>query len=225
MRSPPAPNRSQPPPGKALPNPPRHSHRLGIVRVRPARPGDAVSYLGTGDHVARTIAANGLRLVLDEHRTTTTPTLKSGKPGKTKVTYGDVDDAVKWLWRFVDGAKTAGELFWGSEAGTGVSVVAVEACVGASFCGGWFRPHRVGSWGSCRGRRRCPLRVALRSAFVRQAILATGAFATARMSWCPRRTCTCGSCVMAAAGRLGRRRSTRGTWRCSLTGAPCGASG
>ena len=69
------------------------------------------SYLGTSDHVARTIAANGLRLVLDEHRATTTPTLKSGKPGKTKVAYGDVDAAAKWLWRFVDGAKTAGELY------------------------------------------------------------------------------------------------------------------
>ena len=71
---------------------------------------ESSSYLGTG-HVARTIAANGLRLVLDEHRTTTTPTLKSGKPGKTKVTYGDADDAVRWLWRFVDGATTAGELY------------------------------------------------------------------------------------------------------------------
>ena len=72
---------------------------------------ESSSYLGTGDHVARTIAANGLRLVLDEHRSTTTPTLKSGKPGKTNVVYGDVDDAVRWLWRFVDGAKTAGELY------------------------------------------------------------------------------------------------------------------
>ena len=69
------------------------------------------SYLGTSDHVARTIAANGLRLVLDEHRTTRTPTLKSGKPGKTKVAYGDVDAAAKWMWRFIDGAKTAGELY------------------------------------------------------------------------------------------------------------------
>ena len=69
------------------------------------------SYLGTSDHVARTIAANGLRLMLDEHRTTTTPTLKSGKPGKTKVAYGDVDAAAKWMWRFIDGAKTAGELY------------------------------------------------------------------------------------------------------------------
>jgi ParB/RepB/Spo0J family partition protein len=69
------------------------------------------SYLGTSDHVARTIAANGLRLVLDEHRATTTPTLKSGKPGKTKVAYGDVDAAAKWMWRFIDGAKSAGELY------------------------------------------------------------------------------------------------------------------
>jgi hypothetical protein len=62
---------------------------------------DTPSYLGTGDHVARTIAANGIRLVLDEHRTTETPTLKSGQPGKTKVSYGKPEDAVRWLWRFV----------------------------------------------------------------------------------------------------------------------------
>jgi ParB/RepB/Spo0J family partition protein len=72
---------------------------------------DTPNYLGTGDHVARTIAANGIRLVLDEHRTTETPTLKSGQPGKTKVTYGEPEDALKWLWKFVDGAKTAGELY------------------------------------------------------------------------------------------------------------------
>lgn len=72
---------------------------------------ESSSYLGTNDHVARIIAENGLRLVLDEHRATVTPTLKSGKPGKTKVTYVDVDVASKWLWRFVDGAKTAGELY------------------------------------------------------------------------------------------------------------------
>jgi ParB/RepB/Spo0J family partition protein len=62
---------------------------------------DTPNYLGTGDHVARTIAANGIRLVLDEHRTTETPTLKSGQPGKTKVTYGEPESAVKWLWKFV----------------------------------------------------------------------------------------------------------------------------
>ena len=68
-------------------------------------------YLGTGDHVARTIAANGIRLVLDEQRTTTTPTLKSGQPGKPKVSYGEPEQALKWLWKFVDGAKSAGELY------------------------------------------------------------------------------------------------------------------
>jgi len=57
------------------------------------------------------IAANGIRLVFDEHRSTTTPTLKSGQPGKTKVSYGETEDAVKWLWKFVDGAKRAGELY------------------------------------------------------------------------------------------------------------------
>jgi ParB/RepB/Spo0J family partition protein len=72
---------------------------------------ESSSYLGSSDHAARTIAANGLRLVLEEHRTTTTPTLKSGKPGRTKVAYADVDQASKWLWKFIDGATTAGELF------------------------------------------------------------------------------------------------------------------
>ncbi len=57
------------------------------------------------------LAANGIRLVLDEHRSTETPVLKSGQPGKTKITYADVEDAQAWLWKFVDGAKTAGELY------------------------------------------------------------------------------------------------------------------
>jgi ParB/RepB/Spo0J family partition protein len=69
------------------------------------------NHLGSADNVARTLAANGIRVVLDEFRTTETPTLKSGKPGKTKVTYGEVDDAQAWLWKFVAGARTAGELY------------------------------------------------------------------------------------------------------------------
>ena len=72
---------------------------------------DQRGYLGTGDHTVATIAANGIRLVFDEHRETTTPTLKSGEPGKTKVTYGEVEDAAAWLWKFVEGARTAGELY------------------------------------------------------------------------------------------------------------------
>ena len=64
-----------------------------------------------GQRTAATIAANGIRLVIDSQRETTTPTLKSGKPGRTKVAYGEVHDAERWLWRFVDGARNAGELY------------------------------------------------------------------------------------------------------------------
>jgi hypothetical protein len=46
-------------------------------------------------------------MVLDEQRTTA---LKSAQPGNTKVSYGEHEDAVKWLWKFIDGAKSAGTL-------------------------------------------------------------------------------------------------------------------
>jgi ParB/RepB/Spo0J family partition protein len=72
---------------------------------------DSLGYLGRGDHTVSTIAANGIRLVIEEHRATTTPILKSGRRGKTKVAYGDVEDAAAWLWKFVEGAKSAGELY------------------------------------------------------------------------------------------------------------------
>lgn len=76
----------------------------GVLGSEPA------TYGKEGDTV-RTIAANGIRLVIGEHRTTTTPTLKSGARGKTKVAYGEIDDATTWLWKFIDGAKTANELY------------------------------------------------------------------------------------------------------------------
>jgi len=72
---------------------------------------DTLGYLGKRDHPAETIAANGIRLVIEEHRTTTTPRLKSGGLGKTKVAYGEVEDAAAWLWRFIDGATSAGDLY------------------------------------------------------------------------------------------------------------------
>jgi len=72
---------------------------------------DTRGYLGNEEHTARTIAATGIRLVIEEHRTTTTPTLKSGQTGKTRVAYGEVEDAGKWLWKFIDGAKSAAELY------------------------------------------------------------------------------------------------------------------
>jgi hypothetical protein len=72
---------------------------------------DRPAYLGSRDHLATILAANGIRLVVEQHRTTTRKKLKAGGWGKTKVAYGEPDDAAAWLWRFVDGAKNAGELY------------------------------------------------------------------------------------------------------------------
>lgn len=63
------------------------------------------------DRVIETLAATGIRLVFNEHRKTETPLLKSGKRGKTKVTYSEIQDAERWLWKFIDRANTAGELY------------------------------------------------------------------------------------------------------------------
>lgn len=72
---------------------------------------DGSGYLGTGDHTVATIAANGIRLVFEQHRSTETPTLKSGAQGTTKVSYGEPGEAMAWLWKFLDGARNAGELY------------------------------------------------------------------------------------------------------------------
>jgi hypothetical protein len=57
------------------------------------------------------IAAAGLRICLDELSSVQIKKLRSGKDGKPKVIYADVADAERWMWKFVDGAKTAGELY------------------------------------------------------------------------------------------------------------------
>lgn len=70
---------------------------------------DGNDYTDTGKRAVG-LAVSGLRLVIDEHRTVETPTLKSGKPGKPKTTFADKEAVEKWLWRFVEGGKTAGEI-------------------------------------------------------------------------------------------------------------------
>jgi hypothetical protein len=57
------------------------------------------------------IAAAGLRVCVDELSSVEVPKLKSGKDGKPKVVYADLAEAERWMWKFVDGAKTAGELY------------------------------------------------------------------------------------------------------------------
>src|SRR5215207_4319012 len=74
---------------------------------------DSSPYTQTGERIAR-IAAGGVRLVIDELRTDVTKTRKDGTRGRLRYDYGDHRDpqaALAWLWRFLDGAKSAGELY------------------------------------------------------------------------------------------------------------------
>ena len=65
-----------------------------------------------------------MRLVIDELRSDVTKTRKDGTRGRLRVDYGEhrnPDAALKWLWTFVDGAKTANELY-----GRALMVIAAE---------------------------------------------------------------------------------------------------
>jgi len=84
---------------------------------------DSSPYTQTGDRVAR-LAASGIRLVIDEFRTDVTKTRKDGSRGQLRIDYGAAkqpDAAIKWLWKFVDGARDAAELY-----GRGLVVLAAE---------------------------------------------------------------------------------------------------
>lgn len=63
-------------------------------------------------------------MVIDEFRADVTKARKNGSRGKLRIDYGDPlkpGDAIEWLWKFVDGAKGAGELY-----GRALVVVAAE---------------------------------------------------------------------------------------------------
>jgi hypothetical protein len=85
-------------------------------------------YGETGKLVHR-LAVHGVRYVIADFRQDVTRSRKDGSRGRLRIDYGDpraaetAQPAVAWLWRHVDGAETAGQLFRGSEVGTGVSVV------------------------------------------------------------------------------------------------------
>ena len=62
--------------------------------------------------------------MIDELRSDVTKTRKDGSRGRLRIDYGDhrnPDAALAWLWKFVDGAKTAGELY-----GRALMVIAAE---------------------------------------------------------------------------------------------------
>ena len=62
--------------------------------------------------------------MIDELRDDVTKTRKDGTRGRLRIDYGnprEPEAALKWLWRFVDGAKTARELY-----GRALVVIAAE---------------------------------------------------------------------------------------------------
>ena len=84
---------------------------------------DDSPYTQTGEQVTR-LAMAGIRLVIGEFREDVTKTRKDGSKGKLRIDYGDPHqpaEAIKWLWKFIDGAKTAGELY-----GRALVVIAAE---------------------------------------------------------------------------------------------------
>jgi len=84
---------------------------------------DSSPYTPAGEQVAR-LAASGIRLVIDELRSDVTNTRKDGSRGRLRIDYGDPrepEPAVRRLWKFIDGAKTAGELY-----GRALVVIAAE---------------------------------------------------------------------------------------------------
>ena len=57
------------------------------------------------------LAVHGLRLCVEELQSTETPERTDGTPGAAKTVYASPAEAEAWLWRFLDGARTAGELY------------------------------------------------------------------------------------------------------------------
>jgi hypothetical protein len=57
------------------------------------------------------IAAAGLRLCIEELSSVEVPQLRSGKEGKPRITYAELADAERWMWKFVGAATTASELY------------------------------------------------------------------------------------------------------------------
>jgi ParB/RepB/Spo0J family partition protein len=84
---------------------------------------DDSPYTQQGERIAR-LAVSGIRLVIEEFRADVTKTRKDGSKGALRIDYGngrEPKEPVKWLWKYVDGAKTAGELY-----GRALVVIAAE---------------------------------------------------------------------------------------------------
>jgi ParB/RepB/Spo0J family partition protein len=76
------------------------------------------------DTVVSAIALRGIRLVIGDFREDKTKERKDGSRGALRITYGDGDkheNQSHWLWKYLDGARSAGELY-----GRALVVIAAE---------------------------------------------------------------------------------------------------
>ena len=85
--------------------------------------GDTASIYSADTRVSA-IALRGIRLVIGDFRQDVTKTKKDGSKGALRITYGDGfnhANQAHWLWSYLDGAQTAGELY-----GRALVVIAAE---------------------------------------------------------------------------------------------------
>lgn len=99
---------------------------MGVARffVWALLEGDADGGYGNHGERARDLAARGVRLVIEEFRTDVTKTKRDGTCGALRIDYGQPHDTQatrEWLWKYIDGAKSSGELY-----GRALVVIAAE---------------------------------------------------------------------------------------------------
>mgnify|MGYP001164787606 CR=1 FL=1 len=107
-------------------------------------PDYASGYGQAGERIHH-LAVAGIRLVIGELRQDVTKTRKDGTRGRLRIDYGDArqpDAALKWLWRYVDAGKTAGELY-----GRAIVVIAAEQYAARIVLPSSQRTYRQ-QWGS-----------------------------------------------------------------------------
>jgi ParB/RepB/Spo0J family partition protein len=106
---------------------------------------DYHSGYGTAGEKVKQLAMTGIRLVIEEFREDVTKTKKDGSRGALRISYGDQhqpEDQVAWMWKFIDGAKTAGELY-----GRALVVIAAEQYASRLVVPS-SQQHRALSWSS-----------------------------------------------------------------------------
>ena len=100
------------------------------------------------DRVTR-LAMTGIRLVIDEFRKDVTKIKKNGERGALRIDYGSSNDSEApraWLWRFIEGGKSAGDLY-----GRALVVIAAEHYASRLVLPS-SQQHPPLGWGRVRGR-------------------------------------------------------------------------